>query len=524
MKKRGLYVLLQFVVMLGFGQAYHVGDIYTAEDGSQGVVFYVKADGGGWAVSIHETYLYETYHLGLPWSTSTGDIPALPNISDDFPQQAMADTAGYSNTLAIRNALGTNPNYAGGVVDFEHGWYLPAAAQLSLIFAQCQFLSSILVSIGGDALLMGGNLDWDYTKVYYWTSTEQDAGHAWVIPLFNDYGTGGGDSLSFVPGTPTAIAKTNFARIRTVCSFPPPENVYDTTLQYAWNTGSTATHFSDVPLQTTTYTVTVTTPYGCTNSASVNVMVIDNNPQVIYDTVCQGSTYNNNGFTLSSQETAEVGEIVRTQTVSFGDCESDVTLFLTVLPHDTVHIEQTANQSYVWNGITYEESGTYTQYFNNQYGCDSTVVLTLTLDGGADPDPDPGPDPGPDPDPDPDPDPNPDPDPGADPDPGSTPDSTAFGESDTLIIYLPNAITPTRDDGLNDCFYLPDEYKPLISDFKIEIFNRWGTVVYRATDKNFRWDGRINGKIYFNVVYRYLIFCEDIIGRPYILKGTITVL
>lgn len=502
MKKKGLYVLLQFVVMLGFGQAYHVGDIYTAEDGSQGIVFYVKADGSGWAVSIHETFLYETYHLGLPWSTSTGDIPALPNISDDFPQQAMADTAGYANTLAIRNALGTDSNYAGGVVDFEHGWYLPAAAQLSLIFAQCQFLSSILVTIGGDALLMGGNLSWDYTKVYYWTSTEQDAGHAWVIPLFNDYGTGGGDSLSFVPGTPTAIAKTDFARIRTVCSFPPPENVYDTALQYVWNTGSTETHFPDVPLQTTTYTVTVTTPYGCTHSASTSVMVIDNEPQIFYDTVCQGASYDNYGFTLTPGETAGVGDTILSQTVSVADCETEVTLHLHLFPPDTVEILEHAEQSFVWNEITYTEEGTYIQYFNNQYGCDSTVILTLTLDGNPEPDPDPEPEP--------------------EPYPGA--DTTSSAGGDILVFHLPTAITPTRNEGLNDYFCLPEECKPLISNVEISIYNRWGTMVFHSTDKNFRWNGEVNGKIYFNNVYNYSIICHDTIGRPYILKGTITVL
>ena len=112
------------------------------------------------------------------------------------------------------------------------------------------------------------------------------------------------------------------------------------------------------------YTVTVTNAYGCTNTASANVMVFDNNPQMIYDTVCQGSTYNNNGFTLSSQETAEVGEIVLTHTVFYANCESEIVLFLTVMPNDTVYLEQTATVSFVWNGVTYTEEGTYTQHFN----------------------------------------------------------------------------------------------------------------------------------------------------------------
>jgi hypothetical protein len=64
--------------------------------------------------------------------------------------------------------------------------------------------------------------------------------------------------------------------IRAVRSFPPPQNTYDTTLTYSWNTGSTEPHFSDVPLQTTDYTVTVCNAYGCTNSASVTVTLLDN--------------------------------------------------------------------------------------------------------------------------------------------------------------------------------------------------------------------------------------------------------
>ena len=294
------------------------------------------------------------------------------------------------------------------------------------------------------------------------------------------------------------MSKTTYQnqKVRAVHDFPSPNNVYDTTLTYSWNTGSTEPHFFDVPLQTTNYTITVTNSYGCTNSASANVTVIDNNPQTIYDTVCQGATYNNYGFTIGANETVEVGEIVRTHTISAADCESEITLFLTVVPHDTVQIEHTASESFVWNGVTYDESGTYTQHFNNQNGCDSMVVLTLTIDGGDDPGHGPGPD----------------------------PDTIAISEGDSLMIYLPNAITPSHDDGLNDYFYFPEKYLPLITDFEITVYNRWGAVVYHSTDKNFRWNGSINGQIYYGVVYNYVIHFYDIIERPYYLRGTFTVL
>lgn len=487
MKKQILYILLQFAVLLGFGQVYRVGDLYTAEDGSQGIVFFVRTDGSGWAVALHDEV------TTLPWSLTEDDVPALPNYSSTFPQALLADTSGYTNTQQIRNFYGASNLYAAGAVNFLHGWYLPAVGQLAMIYAQLPLIQSALLAAGGMPLVTTEGLYGDLYGVSYWSSTEISAQSAGSLSFIDDPGN---VQIHYTnaTGTPHPYEKYYPTRVRAVHNIPAPNNVYDSTLTYVWNTGSTEPHFHDVPLQNTTYIVTVSNAYGCTNTDSADVMVIDNNPQTFYDTVCQGSTYNNHGFTLSAQETAEVGEIVRTQTLSAVGCESEITLFLTVVPHDIVYLEQTATDSLVWNGVTYTEDGTYTQYFNNQYGCDSTVILTLTLEGGG------GPGPGPE------------------------PDTIPFGEGDTLMLYLPNAITPTRNDGLNDYFSIPEGFKSLISIFEIKIYNRWGTMVYHATDKNFRWDGRINGTIYFNVVYNYMIFFEDIIGRPYILSGTITVL
>lgn len=475
-KRLLIYILLQLTTGWLSAQVYHVGDLYTADDGSQGIVYYLLPDGSGWVVALQDC-------LSAPWlpNNTATDIPNLPNVSSYAHVYLINDTAGYSNTQIIRAFLGPNALVAAHVVDFEHGWYLPAITQLNILFAQLPIIETSLNAAGGNSLVSD----------FYFSSSECDGFNAWGVSFtFDSLGA----PYSVNSGSVVPYPKEVNAGVRAVRSFPPPQNTYDTTLTYLWNTGSTEPHFHDVPLQTTTYAVTVSNAYGCTNTAAANVTVIDNNPQVIYDTICQSATYENYGFTISAEETAEAGEIIRTQTVTAAGCESEITLFLTVMPNDTVYLEQTANQSFVWNGVTYEESGTYTQYFNNQNGCDSTVILMLTLDGGVDPGP------------------------------GIEPDTIPFGENDSLFLYLPNAITPTRNDGLNDYFCLPEKYKPLLSSFEIKIFNRWGTIVYRATDKNFRWDGRINGKIYFNVMYNYVIFCEDIIGRPYILRGFITVL
>ena len=479
MKKQILYILLQFAVMLGFGQVYHVGDLYTAEDGSQGIVFFVRADGGGWAVALHDE------ESSLPWSTTAVDIPALPNYGTTFAQAMLADTAGYTNTQQIRNSLGPGNHYAAGAVDFEHGWYLPALGQLAMIYAQLPLLQTALITSGGTPLTTEGTF-FDIYGLSYWSSTEATGQQAGSLSFVND--PVNDPFLRGATGTPHPYEKQQPLKVRAVCSFPPPHNVYDSTLTYQWNTGSTEPHFRDVPLQNTTYTVTVSNAYGCTNTASANVTVIDNDPQTLYDSVCQGSAYNNYGFSLSAEETAEAENFVRTRTISTANCEGQIMLFLTVLPRDTVYWEQFAEQFIVWNGVTYSESGTYSQHFNNQAGCDSVVFLQLTIHDTL----------------------------------PAAPDTISI--ADTLYIFLPNAITPSISDGLNDYFCLPEAYPPLINDFEISIFSRWGELVYYSTDKNFRWNGEIRGKTSYKVVYNYLIRFHDIMGRPYLLTGSITVL
>ena len=97
-------------------------------------------------------------------------------------------------------------------------------------------------------------------------------------------------------------------------------------------------------------------------------------------------------------------------------------------------------------------------------------------------------------------------------------------ESCDIQLYLPNAITPSRGDGLNDVFRIPEMTQRMIYDFEISVFNRWGEMVYYSTDKNFAWNGEVKGKIYYNIVYNYIIRYSDANGKPYYVKGSITVL
>lgn len=472
--------MMMIAVILNYGQVYHIGDLYTAPDGSKGIVYYVNTDGSCWVVALNDIPMY------MKWG-STVDVPDLPEYGANspgsypicFPLQALADTAGYSNTVAIFNFNSDQQTAAHGV-DLQNGWYLPAAGQLCMLLSQMPFIEIPLISAGGSLLDDG-----QYTS--YWSSTELNYYQAWTVntsmpdPPPNTF-------IYSHSAEPTPEQKSSQRRVRPVRTIPPPQNYYDTTLTYLWNAGSSEPHFSDVPLQTTDYSVTVSNVYGCTNSASVAVMVIDNEPQTVYDTICQGATYSNYGFSLSAEETENVGEITFTQTVSANGCESEVTLYLTVLASDLVEIEEHAEQSFVWNGVTYTEEGIYTQYFNNQYGCDSTVVLTLTLDGGVDPGPGPG------------------------------PDTTAEDVAEQML-YLPNAFTP-NEDGRNPVFLPIFRYPEEIEEYQMEIYNRWGVLVFISEEQRFGWDGA-NG---MEGVYVVKVYYKTRGKKPQTVMGSVTLI
>lgn len=89
-------------------------------------------------------------------------------------------------------------------------------------------------------------------------------------------------------------------------------------------------------------------------------------------------------------------------------------------------------------------------------------------------------------------------------------------------IWMPNAFTPSNTDGLNQFFQLYDNGKMTFN--RIIIYNRWGFPIFESTDKDFRWDGRVNGKLMTNMVFNYVIYYHDSHGNNKKYLGTVTVL
>ncbi|GIV41986.1 MAG: hypothetical protein KatS3mg034_1296 [Vicingaceae bacterium] len=73
------------------------------------------------------------------------------------------------------------------------------------------------------------------------------------------------------------------------------------------------------------------------------------------------------------------------------------------------------------------------------------------------------------------------------------------------IIFLPNAFTPDND-GKNDVYFAKG-YN--IENFEMNIFDRWGNLVFKSNDIMQGWDGTINGQPAPMGVYQVTVFYTD---------------
>ena len=290
--KRVLTLLMILCCGLLSAQPYHIGDLYTAPDGSQGIVYYLHPDGsGGWVVALNDA------STGSKWGETT-DIPELANINTDYFQQFLYDTAGYTNTQVLRDYQNNNTTYAAGVVDFANGWVLPSPAQLSMLHGQLPFITSSIVAAGGTT----------FENKIYWCSAERNASTAWF--MFFGFNSESG-YFNFT-------SKTGSFYVRAVRSFSYQRDVE---LSYLWNTGDTTPDITVAPTQTSTYSVTVSASGGCADTVEHTIVVgeaTSNEFEVVTDTcyVWNGVTYSRSGD--------------YTQTfVNAAGCDSVVTLHLT---------------------------------------------------------------------------------------------------------------------------------------------------------------------------------------------------
>ncbi|MEN9699571.1 MAG: hypothetical protein RLZZ301_769 [Bacteroidota bacterium] len=107
-----------------------------------------------------------------------------------------------------------------------------------------------------------------------------------------------------------------------------------------------------------------------------------------------------------------------------------------------------------------------------------------------------------------------------------------YGCSDTVLgtiqvdpftLYAPNTFTPNQDKH-NEVFNVVTDFE--VSDWSLEIFNRWGQCVFQTTNPSQAWDGTYNGMACQDGNYNYVVKYRQC-DQPYIRKqreGMVTLL
>ncbi len=86
--------------------------------------------------------------------------------------------------------------------------------------------------------------------------------------------------------------------------------------------------------------------------------------------------------------------------------------------------------------------------------------------------------------------------------------------------FVPNAFSP-NGDGLND---MVNVHGFCIGSYNLQIFNRWGEKVFETTSMSDSWDGSFRGKNMDTGVFVYKAEGLTIDGKPFSIKGNITLI
>ena len=96
--------------------------------------------------------------------------------------------------------------------------------------------------------------------------------------------------------------------------------------------------------------------------------------------------------------------------------------------------------------------------------------------------------------------------------------AAATEECSDPSIYIPNIFSP-NGDGVNDVF---EVYGTDITQLSVQVFDRWGKLVFYSTDVEAAWDGTRNGKPMNTAVFAYLIRVTFVGNYQEEYKGNVT--
>ncbi|MBP6091477.1 MAG: gliding motility-associated C-terminal domain-containing protein, partial [Crocinitomicaceae bacterium] len=91
----------------------------------------------------------------------------------------------------------------------------------------------------------------------------------------------------------------------------------------------------------------------------------------------------------------------------------------------------------------------------------------------------------------------------------------------SLIFYVPNTFTPDGNEYNN-------VFKPILTSivdtYVLQIYNRWGELIFESNDKEVGWDGSYNGTIAQNGAYNWVIKIKTDGTQTHTKRGSVNLL
>jgi gliding motility-associated-like protein len=99
---------------------------------------------------------------------------------------------------------------------------------------------------------------------------------------------------------------------------------------------------------------------------------------------------------------------------------------------------------------------------------------------------------------------------------------TGYVTINGFTFYAPNSFTP-NGDGLNEG-WRPEAIG--LSEYRIDVFNRWGDVIFSSSDPEEYWTGNVHHGAYFaqDGVYVWRAVVKDLLGYPHDFEGHVVLL
>jgi gliding motility-associated-like protein len=91
----------------------------------------------------------------------------------------------------------------------------------------------------------------------------------------------------------------------------------------------------------------------------------------------------------------------------------------------------------------------------------------------------------------------------------------------SLLFYVPNAFTPDGNEYNN-------EFKPILSSqvvsYQLQIYTRWGELIFESNDKEVGWDGSFRGAIVQNGTYTWVVKIKTNGTQTYVKNGSVSLI